>query len=881
MWSDLRLRFLSLFRRKTVESEMDDELRFHMDRQFEKYIQSGMERDAALRRVRLEFGGWDQVREECRDARGVALLETLGQDLRYGWRTLRRSPGFTAAALFTLALGIGANTSIFSVVYGVVLRPLPFRDPARLIVMNETTPRVGDVSVSYPNFQDWRAQSRSFAEMSQVAGVHFNMSGSGQPENISGLAVSTNFLSMMGVRPLAGRDFRPDEEKAGTAPVLLLSYSLWQSHFGADLGAVGRTIRLDSRVYTIIGVLPPEFRWSETCDVLEPAGVWATNNGSVTERGERGEMVVVGRLADGVSPLQARAEMTGLAARLERTYPEANAQFGVRLQPLRELFSGDARPSMLLLLGAALFVLLVACANVANLFLMRGAVRTREMALRIAIGASRGRIVRQMLTESFLVAVLGGLAGIGLAVAGIPAIARLIPPEILAGASVEMNGAVLLFSFGLVVLSMFVFGLAPALSSTRGDVQSDLKEGGKTTGSGGRNRWRGLLAASEVALALVLLVGAGLMMKSLYRLLSVDSGFRGDHVVKLEIDLRTERYQKDPELIAFWQQVLDRVGELPGVESAALGTGVPLTEDHWRTDITIEGVSLPELGSFPHPDIHIVSSSYVKTLGIRLLRGRTLADQDREKSQRVAMVNASVAERLYPGVDPLGKRFAFGRPRPDRAPDWVTIVGVVADTRLYGLANPSRLEVYLPFHQKANDAMTLLVKTRQEPAALVAAIRGAVASIDKDQPLFGIATMEEVVNASVSTSRVTLTLLGLFSGLALVLAAIGIYGVVSYSVAQRAKEIGIRLALGAERRTVLRLVFAQGARIAGAGIVMGSAASLWLTRLMTKLLFGVSAVDPSTFAGVAAVLAAITMLACYVPARRAIRVDPLIALRHE
>ncbi len=710
------------------------------------------------------------MKEDCRDARGVSLMETLAQDLRYGWRTLLKSPGFAAAALFTLALGIGANTAIFSVVYGILLRPLPFRDASRLVLLNETTPRVGDVSVSYPNFQDWRAQSHTFSEMAAVSGVNFNMTGSSQPENIGGLAVSPNFLSMAGVRPVMGRGFTADEEKAGAAPVVLLSYALWQSHFGADRRAIGQTIRLDSRTVTIVGVLPPDFRWVEKCDVMEPMGVWATNNDSATDRGDRGDLLVVGRLAAGVRMEQARAEMEAIAARLARAYPEANDQFGVNLQPLREAFSGDVRPAMLVLLGAAIFVLLVACANVANLFLMRGAVRAKEMALRIAIGASRGRIVRQILTESFLVALLGGLAGVGLAMAGIPAIARLIPPDTLAGASVGMNGAVLLFSAGLVVLSMFVFGLAPALHSARGNVQSDLKEGGKTTSAGGRNRWRGLLATSEVALALILLVGAGLMMKSLYRLLSVDSGFRSERVLKLEMDLRTAQYDKDPAVIGFWQQTLDRVRALPGVESAAVGTAIPLTDDHSRTDITVEGMPLPKPGSFPHPDIHIVSPDYEKTLGIRLLRGRGFTDADRENVPRVAMVNATLAQRLFPGTDPIGKRFMFGN-RDLAAPKWVTIVGVVADTKMYGLANPARLEVYVPFRQAASNGMALLVKSGQEPTALVSAIRGIVASIDKEQPIFRIATMQEVVNASVSTRRITLILLGLFSGLALVLAA--------------------------------------------------------------------------------------------------------------
>ena len=485
MLADLFVRLRSVFRRKRVESEMDEELRFHSERQLEKYLKAGMSYNQARRRVRMEFGGVEQVKEECRDARGVSLIETLAQDLRYGWRTLRKSPSFTAAALFTLALGIGANTAIFSVVYGILLRPLPFRDASRLILLNETTPRVGNVSVSYPNFQDWRAQSRAFSEMAAVSVVHFNMTGISQPEHIDGLAVSPNFLSMTGITPVIGRSFTAEEEKAGTTPVLLLSYALWQSHFAGDRGVIGQTIRLDSRTVTIVGVLPPAFRWVDQCDVMEPMGVWATNNGSATERQERGDLLVLGRLAAGVRIEQAWPEMEAIAARLARLYPQANDQFGVNLQPVRDAFSGDVRPAMLVLLGAAIFVLLVACANVANLFLMRGAVRAREIALRIAIGASGGRIVRQLLTESFLVALLGGLAGVGLALAGIPAITRLIPADTLAGANVAVNGPVLLFSASLVVVSMFASGLAPALHAAGGNTQSDLKEGGKTTAQAG------------------------------------------------------------------------------------------------------------------------------------------------------------------------------------------------------------------------------------------------------------------------------------------------------------------------------------------------------------------------------------------------------------
>lgn len=886
MLKDLFFRLRSLFRREAVESEMEEELRFHSERQIEKYLQTGMSREEAQRQLRMDFGGPEQIKEEWRGARGVSLLEALAQDLRYGWRTLRKSPAFAATALLTLALGIGANTAIFSVVYGVLLQPLPFQDAERLVVLHETTPRVGKLSVSYPNFQDWRAQSHTFSEMAAVSSVSFNMAGSTQPENIGGVAVSSNFLSMAGVRPVIGRGFTPDEDKAGTAPVVLLSYALWQSHFGGDPKVTGQTIRLDSRVVTIVGVLPQDFRWLEKCDVIEPIGVWATNNRSVGQRSDRGDLIVLGRLAPGAQMEQASAEMDSIAVRLARTYPESDDQCGVELQPLRESFSGDARPAMVVLLGAAIFVLLVACANVANLFLMRGAARAREMALRIAIGASSGRIVRQILTESFLVALLGGVAGVGLAMAGIPAMARLIPSDTLAGASIGMNGPVLLFSAGLVLLSVVAFGLAPALHAAHDDVHAGLKEGGKSTSGGGRSRWRGLLATSEVALALILLVGAGLMMKSLYRLLAVDSGFRPERVLKMDMSLRTEQYGKDPAVIGFWQKVLDQVRALPGVESAAVGTAIPLTDDHSRTDITVEGAVPPTPGSYPHPDTHTVSPDYEKTLGVRLLRGRGFTDTDRENDPRVALVNAAVAQRLFPGADPVGKRFLFGNNRdangkPNAAPKWITIVGVLADTKMYGLANPARLEVYVPFRQAPSNDMVLLVKSGVDPASLVSAIHGVVLSIDKEQPIFGIHTMQEVVNASISTRRITLILLGLFSGLALVLASIGIYGVISYSVAQRAREIGIRMALGARRGDVLRMVLAQGGKISLAGIVIGSAASAGLTWLMAKLLYSVSAMDPATFAVVALVLAVIALVASYIPARRALRVDPLVTLRNE
>jgi putative ABC transport system permease protein len=870
-------------RRKRMLNELDEDIQEHIARETQDNLDRGMSPEEARYAAMRKFGNVMQVKEEARDVWNLLWLEQLLEDMRFGLRLLRKNPGFTLVAILTLALGIGANAAVFSVVYAVLLRPLPYKDPASLLVLHETTPKVGDVSVSFPNFIDWRAASRTFRQMAAVQAVDFNLAGVTQPENISGDAVSPNFLSMMGVRPFLGRDFDASEEKPGTAPVLLLSFSLWQSHLGGDPNAVGKTITLDGRSFTIVGVLPPNYRSLDTTDVMLPIGVWATDNsGAIKERGERGDMVVIGRLAAGAGFGQARAEMEGIAARLAIEYPGSNDQFSVKLQPIRQAFVGDMKTAILVLFGAVLFVLLIACANVANLFLVRGASRTKEIALRIAFGASRGRIIRQMLTESLILACFGGVVGVGLALGGIRGMARLIPGDMLSGATVNLNGAVLLFVAGVVALAAFIFGLAPALHSTKPDVQSELKEGGRSSGGGvAQNRLRGALAVAEISLALVLLIGAGLMMKSLYRLLEVDPGFRPERVLTMGMDLRAQQYSEDPAVLNFWQQLIDRVSALPGVQSAAVGTVIPLTDSHSRSDVTIEGMDLPTPGNFPHPDVHIVSPGYITALGIPLLRGRTFTDQDNEKAPLAGMINAMVARRFFPNEDPIGKRFMFGHPSAANPPKWYTVVGVVSDTRLYGLANPARLEVYVPFRQNPRNSMALVVKSGADPASLTSAIRDAVQSIDKDQPVFAVSTMQELVSNSVATRRMTLVLLGLFSGLALVLGAIGIYGVISYSVAQRTHEIGIRMALGAPRADVFRLVVGEGVKLAGAGITIGIAAAFGLARLLSSLLYGISATDFETFLGVAVLLALVALVACYVPARRAMRVDPTVALRYE
>jgi putative ABC transport system permease protein len=875
-------RVLGLFASRKRDRDFDQEVQSHLELLAERFAAQGMSRETAAAAARRQFGNTTLLQEERRELRTLVSLEDLGRDLRYALRVLFRNPGFTAVAVITLALGIGANTAIFSLVYAVLLRPLPYHDASRLVVLNETTPKVGNVSVSYPNFLDWRAGSRTFKQMAAVHDISFNLSDVRQPESINGEAVSPNFLSMLGVHPILGRDFEPTEAAPGTAPVALISYSLWQSQFNGDRNAIGQAIRLDGRGFTVVGVLPANYRWIEQTDILEPIGVWATGNPKVTDRGERGDMIVVGRLAPDVSLTQARAEMQGIAERLAKEFPEANAQFGVRLRPMRDAFVSSLRPALLVLFAAVAFVLLIACANVANLFLVHGAVRTKEIALRVAFGASRARIIRQMLTESLILATLGAALGLGLGVGAIHGMARLIPAEILLGARVNLNSAVLLVTAGVVLLAATLFGLAPLVCWVSPDVHSELKAGTRTASAGAaQGRLRSALVVAEISLALVLLAGAGLMMKSLYLLFSVSPGFQPSRVVTMEIDLRAPQYSKDAAMLSFWRRLLGQVRALPGVRSAALGTGVPFTDDHSRADITIEGMLQPSLGAWPHPDIHVISPGYVRTLRVPVLRGRVFRRADREHSPAVALVNEMLARKFFPDGDAVGKRFMFGHPSPKQPPSWITVVGVVGDTKLYGLTHPARLEVYVPLPQLAMNDMQLLVKSDTEPGLLISEIRHAVASIDRSQPLDSISTMKHLVSGSTAPRRITLILLGAFSGLALVLAAIGIYGVISYSVARRTREFGIRVALGARKEDVLSLVLRQGTVLTLLGVGLGLAAAFALTRFLSSLLYGVKATDAVTFTVVSILLASVALLACYVPAHRATKVDPMVALRYE
>jgi putative ABC transport system permease protein len=878
-----------LFTRRRDAEETSAEIQAHIAERADELVERGMSRDNAAAQARREFGNVTVVEEDVRGVWRWPRVEDFVADARFAFRTLRKSPGFTAIVILTLALGIGANTAIFSVVYAVLLRPLPFRDASQLVVLRETTPKVGAVGVSYPNFVDWRAQSRTFSQMVDVTQVGFNLSGVGvsQPVSVMGYAVSPAYLSTLGVSPILGRDFSASEETPGTAPVVILSHALWQSHFGGDPGAIGKSIALDGRGFTVVGVLPADYRPMEQTDLLEPIGVWLGDYPDGHDRGDRGDSVVIGRIASDATFAQATGEMQGIAARIAEQYPATNDKYGVALKTMRDQFAGNARPAVLVLFGAVLFVLLIACANVANLLLVRSSSRGREIALRYAFGASRGRIARQLLTESFILALFGGVLGVALAIGGIHAISRYVPPEMLSGSAIELNGVVLLFAVAVVLLAAFIFGMAPVLQASKPDLQTELKENAKTASAGpAQNKMLGAFGVAEIALAVVLLAGTGLMIKTLYRLMAVDPGFRTDRVLTATLDLSPRQYPNDAAKINFAQRVLDGVRAIPGVEVAAVGTDPPLLDAHSRSDITVEGMAALKPGEYPHPDWHSISPGYVETLRIPLVRGRAFTDSDNESAAPVCIINAMLAREYFANTDPVGKRIAGGRHAGgvgsnSEQPRWMTVVGVVGDTKMYGLANPARLEIYFPFRQNPSGEMNVLLRSANDPASLTSSLRAVVAGVDKDEPISEISTMDELVRRDVATQRMTLVMLGLFSATALILAAIGIYGVISYSVARRTHELGIRTALGAQSTDLLRMVLGQGMALAVAGVAAGLAASLALARLMASLLFAVHSYDPATFISVAALILAVAAAACYIPARRAMRVDPIAALRSE
>jgi predicted permease len=804
----------------------------------------------------------------------------MKQDLLYALRALRKKPLFTTIAILTLALGIGANAAIFSVVNGVLLQPLPYSAPDRLMFLWTYNPRQGfdkDVG-TYPNYEDWRRQSTSFEQMAAYYGTGFTLTGAGDPVRLRGVFVTTNFLDVFGADPALGRGFGAADGTAGGSRVVVLGHGLWQSRFGGDRSIVGRTIMLSGVSHEVIGVMPQGFAHPENAVLWAPLAPTTRFADLLQSRGSYW-LTIVGRLKPDVSRATAQSELDVIAAALERQYP-ANAGIGVRLVPMHEEIVGDVRLPLLIVLGAVSFVLLIACANVANLLLTRAAARRQELAIRAALGAGRGRIVRQMLTESLVLAVGGGAAGLALAAWGIAALQSLAPTNLPRLDRINVDAAVIGYTSLAVIATALLFGLAPALQSARVPTGESLKEGSRTGAEGSRaRRMRAAVATVQIALALVLLIGAGLLVRSFMAMRQVRLGFDPGNVLALQIDLPGARYQNDAQIGAFFDGLAARLRALPGVESVGLSSSILLSALPQSATLSVEGRP-PVNSNEPNAPVPYdsVTADAFKTLRIPLVQGRLFTDQDGPSSERVVVVNQALVRRFFPGGDALGKRVTFGDPGDARA-SWSRIVGVVADTRRGGLDRDPWAEVYYPMSQAADSRMFVLVRTTGDPLSIARAAQAAVWAADRDQPITSVRTVDQILASSQANRRFTTYLLGLFSIVALALAAIGIYGVMAYSTAQRTQEIGVRMALGASRAVVLRMVLAEGLGIAALGLAIGLTAAWLLSRYMSSLLFGIGTRDPITFVVLPLALLAIAVIATLVPAARAARVNPIVALR--
>ena len=875
----------SLFRKKQVSQELEEELRGFLDMAAEEKMKQGTSRNDALRAVRLERGSLEVTKEEVRSARWESFVETCWQDLRFAARMLRRSPSFTAVAVLTLGLGIGANTTIFSVVNAILLRPLSYKDSDQLVQLIEHDQRRGiDFDwVSFPNFHDWAEQSKAFQYVAAYKFHAFNLTNVSQAEMLFGIKASANLLPMLGAEPILGRNFRPDEDQPGRDHEVILSYDTWKRTCGADPQLIGKTLTLNDEAYTVIGVMPANFSFPPTVPVtsslpsrktafLAPLGI-AFN----PDQRDWNMLGVIARLKPGATIGQARADLDTVARNLELQYPAQNRGITVRVEPLLDQVVGDVRPALWIFLAAVSLVLLVACANVTNLLLARSTIREREMALRSSLGASRSRLVRQLLTESVLLGVAAGALGVLLAYGGMPLLTVLTPANLPRIENVAINGRVLAYTFVVSVLTGIIFGLAPSLGVGRADVSQPLK-GQRSTATAKHSRLRSTLVVSEVALCLALLIGAGLMLKSFLRMERVDPGFRAKKLLTVWTILSEAKYAPH-QRAAFYEQAWQGIQALPGVKSVGAIDNLPLSGIHGGGPFTIEGHPTESDADAPSAYRCVVSVDYIRTMGIPLLHGREFTERDREGTPTVLMINETAAHRYWPGKNAVGSRLSFTTGRTQ--PTWLEIVGVVKDVLHDGLESPAKPTIYLPFLQSAQAFMVTVVRTDIDPAGLSSAVRGAIAAVDKDQPVLMTRTMADIYLDSVAQRRFNTALLVAFGTLALLLAVVGVYGLMAFAVARRTHEMGVRIALGAERWDVVKLVLGQGLRLVFFGTAFGLAIAFFLTRFLSKLLFNVPQTDPATFILVPLCLGGIALLASYIPARRAIRVDPVVALRYE
>jgi predicted permease len=817
-------------------------------------------------------------------------MRNIWQDVRYGARVLLMSPGLSAVAVVALALGVGANTAIFSIVNATLLRPLGYEQPERLMMVWEmNAKRGGEIPTSMLNFKDLRDNGQSFETVTAFMDSSFNLTGGAEPERVTGMRVSAPLFTMLGVKPLHGRVFLPGEDEPSVPRVLVLSHGLWQRSFGADPNLVGRTVSLDGEGYTVAGVMPPGFKFppqfsatiASSQYTMARAELWVPlTPDAIPAAREVRALYMVGRLKPGADAARAEAELNVVARRLQQDFPAVDADMGVRVTPLQQQVTGDIRTALLVLLVAVGCVLLIACANVANLLLAKATARRKEIAVRLALGASRARVVRQLLTESALLGLAGGALGLLLAAVCVSQLAAWSPPNLARLKDVSIDWRVLIFTLVVSLLTSLVFGLAPALQATKTDLAESLKEGGRGNSASGRqNRLRALLVISEVALALVLLISAGLMLKSFVRLQNVNPGFNAENLLTLELQLPATGYGEPAQQLAFQQRLVERVGAIPGVQRVATVDNLPFSGNETNNSITIEGRPIANPNERPRAFFRTVSPDYFMTMGVPIRGGRAFADSDVAEAPGAAILNEAAARQFWPGEDPLGKRFKKGRPESKNP--WLTVVGVFGGVSHTSLEVGIQPEIYTPVQQSPGPAVSLVARTASDPRGLTAAVRREVSALDAGLPVSNVRYMDEIISGSVAQPRLYTLLIGTFAGLALALAAIGTYGVMSYTVVQRTHELGVRLALGAQRHDIIRLIVWQGMTLALAAIVVGLAASFALTRLMESMLYGVSASDPATFVGIPLLLAFVTLVACYLPARRATKVNPLVAMSRE
>ena len=869
---------------RAVDQDFANELDSHLDMLADENIRRGMPPEEARRAARIKLGGVTQLKETNRELRSLPVIETFLQDARYAFRMLRKNPGFTAVAVLTLALGIGANTAIFSVVYAVLLKPLPYANPNQLVSAFQANTQEGvpEDGTSYPNFEEWRAQNHVFSDLSTINFHQLTLTGSGEPSVVNTCVVTPQHFALLDVKPLQGRIFYLDDGKQGAPPVVILSENLWRGTLGADPKIVGSSITLDKRPFTVVGIMPAAFRSpfiNNAQDVWIPLvqdplfGSWMARRGGHW-------LPVFGRLKPGVSLAQAQAEMDTISERLASEFPAENKGWTVRLVPMQKEIVGDVRTALLVLLGAVGLVLLIACANIANLLLTRATSRSKEIAVRTALGAGRSRIIRQLLSETAVLGLLGGVVGIALAYWGVRALSSLLPDNLPQLNAIRVDNFVLIFALTLSAIASVAFGLVPALFASKSDIQASLREGSSRSGeSGNRRRARSFLAAAEIALAMVLLVAAGLLLRSFSKLTSVSPGFDAQHIVKAEVSLPQFQYSKPQQWTAFSDQLLAGIQAQPGLQDSAIAIPVPIADGFINLGFEIVGVPPASSSDSRLANYVSVSPNYFRVMGIPLLSGRLFNQQDIADAPRVTLISKALAQRYFPNQDPIGKHLNFGfPPNGDVSRE---IIGIVGDVRDKSLGDAPAPMMYVPFSQAPFWGANLVVKSTLSTSAVATSIRQQVQKIDKDLPVTDVEKLPDLLDASVSQQRFRTFLLGLFAAMALILAATGIFGVISYSVSRRTNEIGIRVALGASRSTILRMILRETLILAAVGLAVGLPCALAASHLIGHMLFGVSANDPLTLAAVAFTLAAVAALAGFVPARRAMQVDPMVALRHE